>query len=141
MGKRKIRCKYRGKKRVCHGNQFLTKLIVEQEEGAHESDESDIFDDVEEFLDSSSAKLWECRSLATRKTLKTSMTLVMRSTSKVSNGNRKSYLPALQALFDGCCVCSHCKNGRPVLSEGDNQGMAPCLLLTCDQCRFVCSEI
>ena len=83
MGKRKIRCKYWGKKRVFHGNQ-LTKFIVEQEEEAHESDESDIFDDVEEFLDSSSAKLWECRSLATTKTLKTSMTLVMRSTSKVS---------------------------------------------------------
>ena len=57
MGKRKICCKYRGKKRVFHGNQ-LTKLVVEQEEEAHESGESDIFDDVEEFLDSSSAKLW-----------------------------------------------------------------------------------
>ena len=57
------------------------------------------------------------------------------------NGNRIVYLPALQALFDGCCVCSYCKNGGLVLSEGENKDMAPCLLLTCNQCSFVCSEI
>ena len=140
MGKRKIRCKYRGKKRVFHSNQ-LTKLIVEQEEEAHESDESDIFDDVEEFLDSSSAKLWKMAFFGNEENSEDEYDSGDEEYEQSVNGNRIIYLPALQAPFDGCCVCSHCKSGRLVLSEGENQGMAPCLLLTCDQCRFVCSEV
>ena len=140
MGKRKIRCKYWGKKRVFHGNQ-LTKLIVEQEEEARESDEGGIFDDVEEFLDSSSAKIWGMPFFGNEENSEDEYDSGDEEYEQSVNENRIVYLPALQALFDGCCVCSHCKNGGLVLSEGENHSMAPCLLLNCDQCSFVCSEI